>query len=40
MLNAVTWRDANLSPFVNEFSEEFAGCHIASLIDFYFGYNQ
>jgi len=25
---------------VDEFSEEFAGCQIASMIDFFFGYDQ
>ena len=39
MLNAVIWRDANLLPFVDEFFEEFAGYHIASLVDFYSGYD-
>ena len=40
MLNAVTWRDANLLPFVNKFSKEFARYHIASLVNFYFEYDQ
>ena len=39
-LNSVTLRDANLPPSVDEFSEEFAGCAIASLIDFFSGYDQ
>jgi hypothetical protein len=39
-LNKVIIRDANLPPAVNSFSEEFAGCAVASLIDFFFGYNQ
>ena len=32
-MNGVTIRDANMPPNPNEFSEEFAGCHIVSLID-------
>ncbi len=39
-MNSVTLRDANLPPSVDEFSEEFAGCSIASLIDFFSGYDQ
>ena len=39
-LNAVTRRDANLPPSVDEFAEEFAGCYIASLVDLYSGYDQ
>jgi hypothetical protein len=39
-MNLVTLRDANLPLTVNEFSEEFAGCFCASLIDFFLGYNQ
>ena len=39
-LNSVTLRDANLPPSVDEFSEEFAGCAVASLIDFFSGYDQ
>ena len=39
-MNSVTLRDANLPPSVDEFSEEFAGCQIASLIDFFSGYDQ
>lgn len=39
-LNAVTRRDANLPPSVDEFAEEFAGCQIASLVDLYSGYDQ
>ena len=39
-MNSVTLRDANLPPSVDEFSEEFAGCVIASLIDFFSGYDQ
>jgi hypothetical protein len=38
-LNAVTRRDANLPPSVNEFAEEFIGCYITSLVDLYSGYN-
>ena len=33
-------QDANLPPCVDEFSEEFAGCKMASLIDFFSGYDQ
>lgn len=40
MLNAVTRRDANLPPSVDEFSKEFAGCQMASLMDLYSGYDQ
>jgi transposase InsO family protein len=39
-INRVTVRDANLPPNPDEFSEEFAGCHIVSLIDFFSGYDQ
>ncbi len=39
-LNRVTVRDANLSPFADEFSEEFAGYVISFLLDFFSGYNQ
>jgi hypothetical protein len=39
-LNTVTRRDANLPPSVDEFAEEFIGCHITSLVDLYSGYNQ
>ena len=39
-LNRVTIRDANLPPSADEFSEEFAGCTISSLIDFFSGYDQ
>ena len=38
-MNGVTIRDANLPPSVNEFSEEFAGMAIASLIDFFSEYD-
>ncbi len=36
-LNRVTIRDANLPSSADEFSEEFAGCTISSLIDFFSG---
>ena len=36
----MTIRNANLPPFIDRFSEEFAGCVIASLIDFFFNYDQ
>lgn len=39
-MNAVTIRDANAPPSVDEFSEEFAGCRLASLVDFFSGYDQ
>lgn len=39
-INAVTVRDANLPPSPDEFSEEFGGCHIVSLIDWFSGYDQ
>jgi len=38
-INAVTIRDANLPPSVNEFSEQFAGMKITSLVDFFSGYD-
>lgn len=39
-LNGVTIRDANPPPNPDEFSEEFAGCVIMSLLDFFSGYDQ
>ena len=39
-MNRVTIRDAGMPPAVDEFSEEFAGCPIASAIDFYSFYYQ
>lgn len=39
-INAVTIRDANLPPSVDELSEALAGCHIMSLLDFHSGYDQ
>ena len=39
-MNKVTIRDANMPPSADEFSENFAGCQIASLIDFFSGYDQ
>jgi hypothetical protein len=38
--NRVTIRDANLPPSADYFSEEFAGCKVASLIDFFSRYDQ
>ncbi len=38
-LNGVTIKDANLPLSADEFSEEFSGCTVASLIDFFSGYN-
>jgi hypothetical protein len=39
-INKVTVRDANLPPSVDEFSEEFAGMQMTSLINFFSGYDQ
>jgi hypothetical protein len=39
-INKHSIRDANLPPSVDEFSEEFAGCQMASLIDLFSGYDQ
>jgi hypothetical protein len=39
-INGVTIRDANPPPNPDEFSEEFAGCVIMSLLDFFSGYDQ
>jgi hypothetical protein len=39
-MNRVTIRNANLSSAVNEFSEEFADCVIASLMNLFFEYDQ
>ena len=39
-INRVTIRDANLPPCADEFSEEFAGCKVMSLVDFFSGYDQ
>ena len=39
-MNKVTIKDANLPPDVDEFSEDFAGMQISSLIDYYSGYDQ
>ena len=38
--NRVTIRDANMPPNPDKFSEEFAGCFIGSLIDWFSGYDQ
>jgi len=38
-INKITIRDANLSPSVNEFFEEFADYIVALLINFFSGYN-
>jgi hypothetical protein len=38
-LNAVTRRDTNLPLSVNEFTDEFTGYYITSLVDLYSGYN-
>lgn len=39
-MNKITIRDAGMPPSVDEFSEDFAGCPIASSIDFYSSYYQ
>jgi hypothetical protein len=39
-LNRVTIRDAGMPPFVDEFSEDFAGYPIVSAIDYFSGYYQ
>ncbi len=39
-INRVIVRDTNFPPSVNEFFKKFAGCIIASLIDFFSDYNQ
>ena len=39
-INKHTVQDTNLPLLVNEFSEEFAGCQMALMIDFFFGYDQ
>ena len=39
-MNRVTVRDANIPPGVDQFSEEFAGLTMASLIDLFSGYDQ
>jgi hypothetical protein len=39
-INKRSIRDANLPPSVDEFSEEFAGCQMASMIDLFSGYDQ
>ena len=36
----MTIRDVNLPLYANEFSKEFAGCKVISLVDFFSGYNQ
>ena len=38
-LNVVIRRDANLSPFVNKFTDKFTGYYITSLVDLYSGYD-
>lgn len=38
--NGVTIRDANPPPNPDDLAEEFAGCHIMSLMDFFSGYDQ
>jgi len=39
-MNKVTIRDANMPLNVDEFSEEFAGCVVVSLLDFFSRYDQ
>ena len=38
-INRVTTRDVNLLLYANEFSKEFAGYKVISLVDFFLGYN-
>jgi hypothetical protein len=38
-MNKVSFRDANLAPTADEFSERFAGCRIISLMDLFSGYD-
>ena len=39
VINKVTIRDANMPPNIEEFLEEFTGCVIASLLNFFSGYD-
>ena len=39
-LNEVTICDAGMPPFIDEFSEDFAGYPIVTAADYYSGYNQ
>src|SRR6266498_3899501 len=39
-INRVIVKNTNLPPSINEFFKKFAECIIASLIDFFSGYNQ
>jgi hypothetical protein len=39
-INKVTIRDANMPPNVDEFSEEFTGCVVTSLLDIFSDYDQ
>jgi len=39
-LNVVIRRDTNLPLFINEFTDEFIGYYIISLVDLYSSYNQ
>jgi hypothetical protein len=39
-INAVTIRDANLPPVIDEFAEEFGGMKVTSLLDFFSGHDQ
>ena len=36
----MTIRDANLLLYANEFSKEFMGCKVISLVDFFSSYDQ
>jgi hypothetical protein len=38
-LNTIIRRDTNLLLFINEFTNEFIGYYITSLVDLYSGYN-
>lgn len=39
-MNKIIIKNVNLPPSIDEFSEEFANCHIVFLIDFFFEYDQ
>ena len=39
-MNRVTLRDATLPPMADDFAENFAGCSVASLVDWFSGYDQ
>jgi hypothetical protein len=39
-INKVTIQDTNMPPNIEEFLEEFVGCVVASLLNFFSRYNQ